>query len=63
MQNDTTRKYPRTLNEAFGNYTSQKIEESEYLYTPTEIVMMGLGLIALVLAGVCLVFWFALSQG
>ena len=61
MQNDTTRKYPRTLNEAFGPYAGSEIESDEYLYMPTEIVMMGLGLIALVLAGVCLVFWFALT--
>ena len=63
MQNDTIRKYPRTLNEAFGPYSCSEIESDDYLYTPAEIVMLGLGLIALVLAGVCLVFWFALSQG
>jgi hypothetical protein len=61
MNNDTTRKHPRTMQEAFGPYAGSDVEDGNYLYTPTEIVMMGLGLIVLVLAGVCLVFWFALT--
>ena len=35
-----TRKYPRTMQEAFGPYTSNRIEErNEFRWTPIRIVM------------------------
>ena len=35
-----TRKYPRTMQEAFGPYTSNRIEErNEFRWTPIRIVL------------------------
>ena len=34
-----TRKYPRTLNEAFGPYTSRDFSDPEFRWTPFRIAL------------------------
>ena len=48
-----TRKYPRTMQEAFGPYTSNRIEErNEFRWTPIRIVM-ALTYLAAIVTLVC----------
>jgi hypothetical protein len=49
-----TRKYPRTMQEAFGPYTSHQIEDREERYKVTDLVIYALFVVVLflVLSGV-----------
>lgn len=63
MNNDTTRKHPRTLSEAFGPYEDTDIESADYLYTPGEIACMWLAVLALAFIGIVAIGYFVLSLG
>lgn len=49
-----TRKYPRTMQEAFGPYTSNQIEDREERYQVTDFIIYALFAVVLflVLSGV-----------
>jgi hypothetical protein len=55
--NNTTRRYPRTMQEAFGPYTSyEQLESEQDLHKPDRIVIIGcliagISLIVMVLMG------------
>lgn len=53
--NATTRAYPRTLNEAFGPYTSQVIDDNNQAYDIVDKVIIGVSLACIL--GVLVAMW------
>lgn len=52
-----TRKYPRTLNEAFGPYASGPISEPQPVHKHDRIVLVASVLVALSLFGMVVAGW------
>ena len=52
-----TRKYPRTMQEAFGPYTSDQLEPMPEAYSVTDVALVLASVAAVALAVVSLFVW------
>lgn len=43
-----TRRYPRTLQQAFGPYTSRQIDEPEFVWSPVRIALTATYALAII---------------
>lgn len=62
--NDTTKRFPRTLDEAFGEGTRREIEESQDVWQQvSEVIWSGLALLGVGVACVICFIWLVLEWG
>ena len=52
-----TRKYPRTMQEAFGPYTSNQLEPMPEAYTATDVALVLASVAAVAVAAMAIFLW------